>query len=67
MQQHKKPDALNICDAREPGWRETLPLSAMIIADVVTAQQIPTTCPVLTLRVIAESSFDELRQSFHRA
>ena len=61
------PDALNIRDAREPGWRETLPLSAMIIADVVTAQQIPTTCPVLTLRVIAESSFDELRQSFHRA
>jgi len=61
------PDALNIRDAREPGWRETLPLSAMIIADVVTAQQIPTTCPVLTLRVIAESSFDELRHSFHRA
>jgi len=61
------PDALNIRDAREPGWRETLPLSAMIIADVVTARQIPTTFPVLTLRVIAESSFDELRQSFRRA
>jgi len=60
------PDALNIRDAREPGWRATLALSAMIIADVVTARLIPSACPVLTLRVIAESTLDELRQSFHR-
>ena len=60
------PDALNIRDAREPGWRATLALSAMIIADVVTARLIHSACPVLTLRVIAESSLDELRQAFHR-
>jgi hypothetical protein len=60
-------DALNIRDAREPGWQQALPLSAMIITDVVTARQLPPNCPVRIFSVIADSSLDELRKSFDLA
>lgn len=55
------PVALDIRDAREPGWKRGLKLSAMIITDVVTARRLPAGLPVRVLRVIAESSIEELR------
>ena len=42
-------------------------LSAMIIADVVTARKLPPNCPVRIFSVIADSSLDELRKSFDLA
>jgi hypothetical protein len=62
-----EPDALNIRDAREPGWQQALPLSAMIITDVVTARKLPPNCAVRIFSVIADSSLDELRKSFDLA
>src|SRR5258706_2338354 len=56
------PVALDIRDAREPGWRRGLQLSAMVITDIVTARRLPPGLPVRVLRVIAESSLDELRR-----
>jgi hypothetical protein len=55
------PVALDIRDAREPGWKRGLTMSAMIITDIVTARRLPGGLPVRVLRVIAESSIEELR------
>lgn len=56
------PLALDIRDAREPGWKRGLKLSGMIITDIVTARRMPVGLPVRVLRVIAESSIEELRR-----
>jgi GntR family transcriptional regulator len=55
------PVALDIRDAREPGWKRGLKMSAMIITDIVTARRLPAGLPVRVFRVIAESSIQELR------
>lgn len=57
-------DAMNICDARETGWKRSLQPGTIVIADIVTARQIPDTCQLRLLQVIAESSIDELRYYF---
>jgi hypothetical protein len=56
------PLALDIRDAREPGWKRGLKMSAMVITDIVTARRLPPGLPVRVVRVIAESSIEELRR-----
>jgi GntR family transcriptional regulator len=56
------PLALDIRDAREPGWKRGLKMSAMVITDVVTARRLPPGLPVRVVRVIADSSLEELRR-----
>jgi DNA-binding transcriptional regulator YhcF (GntR family) len=56
------PGALDIRDAREPGWRQRLGASAMIITDIVTGRRLRGDPRVRTLRVVADSSLEELRR-----
>ena len=52
---------LSFRDAREKHWQKGL-RSCVVLTDVVTAAQLPAGCRPLILKVIAESSLQELRQ-----
>jgi GntR family transcriptional regulator len=52
---------LSFRDAREKHWQKGL-RSCIAVTDVVTAAQLPAGCRPLLLKVIAESSLQELRQ-----
>jgi DNA-binding transcriptional regulator YhcF (GntR family) len=52
---------LSFRDAREKHWQKGLQ-SCITVTDVVTAAQLPAGCRPLRLKVIAESSLQELRQ-----
>jgi DNA-binding transcriptional regulator YhcF (GntR family) len=55
-------DALDLRDARQPGWQKSLAASAMVIADALTAKQLPAGCRVRIFRIISDASLDELRR-----
>jgi len=55
------PDAMDLRDAREPGWQKGLASSALVITDALTAQQLPRGCRAHIFRIVADSSLDELR------
>lgn len=55
------PDALEIRDAREPGWREGLHLCTFVIADTITARRMPTKCTVRKFGVLSQQSIQDLR------
>ena len=52
---------LSFRDAREKHWRKGL-RSCVVVTDMVTVAQLPPGCRPLFLKVIAESSLQELRQ-----
>jgi GntR family transcriptional regulator len=52
---------LSFRDAREKHWQKGL-RSSVAVTDVVTAAQLPAGCRPLILRIIAESSLQDLRQ-----
>jgi len=54
-------NSLNFRDARVNDWHRGLGASHFVIADVLTAAQIPAGCAVRVFRVIADSSLAELR------
>jgi len=56
------PDAVCEIDAATDGWQSRIGSSAMVIADVVTAREIPSGCPVKEFRVIADSVVEQLKQ-----
>lgn len=56
------PDALCEIDPAEPGWLQRIVSNSIVVADVVTAKQLPPACPARVFRVIADASLDELRQ-----
>lgn len=58
-----EPDALDLRDAREPGWERGLRSSAHVITDALTARNLPRGLPARVYRVVADSSLAEL-QSF---
>ncbi|HEV2763143.1 MAG TPA: GntR family transcriptional regulator [Pyrinomonadaceae bacterium] len=60
------PSALDFRAARRPGWRRGLRASAFVIADALTAPQVPAGCDVRVFRVIADSSLAELRAFVQR-
>lgn len=53
--------ALVSCDAREPGWARSLGKGMIVIADSLIARSIPAGSRLYVFRLIADSSFAELR------
>ena len=56
------PAALNFRDAREADWQRGLTTSAFVIADALTARQLPPGCTPRVFHMIADPSLDELRR-----
>jgi DNA-binding transcriptional regulator YhcF (GntR family) len=56
-----EPDALDLRDARVEGWERGLRSSAHVIADALTARQLPPDLGARVYRVVADSSLEELR------
>ncbi|HEX8557206.1 MAG TPA: GntR family transcriptional regulator [Pyrinomonadaceae bacterium] len=61
-----EPDALDLRDAREPGWERGLRSSAHVITDALTARHLPEGVPARVYRVVADSSLEELRSFVER-
>src|SRR5918911_1754784 len=59
-------DALDLRDAREPGWERGLRSSAHVITDALTARQLPEGLRPRVYRVVADSSLEELRAFVER-
>ena len=60
-------DALDLRDAREPGWERGLHSSAYVITDALTARRLPEGLPAARVyRVVADSSLEELRSFVER-
>src|SRR5205085_9448113 len=53
--------SLDLRDARAPGWERGLRSSAYVIADALTARQLPPSVSARVYRVVADSSLEELR------
>jgi GntR family transcriptional regulator len=56
-----EPEALVLRDARRSRWREGLRQTTVVIADILTARQVPRGCRVIPFAVIADSSLEKLR------
>jgi hypothetical protein len=56
------PQCLHEVDAASAGWQDRLNLTALVITDVLAAQQLPAGCPARVFRVVADSSIAELQQ-----
>jgi hypothetical protein len=59
-------DALDLRDAREPGWERGLRSSAHVITDALTARRLPEGLRPRVYRVVADSSLEELRTFVER-
>ena len=57
-----QPDSLSEIDAASPGWQDRLGRGTVIVADMVTARELPAGCQARVFRVIADSSIAELKQ-----
>lgn len=55
-------EALELKDPSVPGWKRGLRSSALIIADTIAMREIPAGIEVKRLRVISESSLEEIRK-----
>ncbi len=55
-------DALELRDARKPRWTDGLREASVVIADVLTAQNVPRGCRTIAFPVIADASLAELRE-----
>lgn len=58
--------ALNLRLTNEAGWQRGLRESAFVIADMLTAKQLPPELDTRVFRLIADSSLDELRELMPR-
>ena len=56
-----EPAALSVRDARQRGWQRGLSTSAFVIADALTARQLPAGVPARIFPVVADDSLAELR------
>ena len=59
-------DALDLRDARAPGWERGLRSSAHVITDALTARTLPSDVRARVYRVVADSSLEELRSFVER-
>jgi GntR family transcriptional regulator len=55
-------DALELRDARRPRWHDGLREARAVIADVLTAQQVPHGCRVIEFGIVADASLEALRE-----
>ncbi len=58
--------ALNLRLTSEPGWQRSLRASAFVIADMLTAKQLPDNLDTRVFRLIADSSLAEVRELMPR-
>ena len=56
-----EPEQVSSHDARQKNWRKGLP-SGVAVTDAVTANQLPARCRPILLKVISQSSLQELEQ-----
>jgi DNA-binding transcriptional regulator YhcF (GntR family) len=56
------PDSLSEVDASSHGWQDRLSHQTLVVADIVTARELPEGCQARVFRVIADSSIAELKQ-----
>ena len=56
------PECLCEVDANIKGWQDRLALSTLVVADMVTARDLPKGCQARVFRVIADSSIEEIKQ-----
>lgn len=56
------PECLCEVDTTTAGWPERLAISALVVADVIAARNVPAGLQVKVFRVIADSSIAELKQ-----
>jgi GntR family transcriptional regulator len=56
------PDALSEVDASSHGWQDRLGHGTIVVADIVSARELPAGCQARVFRVIADSSIAELKQ-----
>ena len=56
------PEALCDIDAATRAWQDRIGRGAFVVADLVTARDMPSGCQAKVFRVIADSSIDELKQ-----
>ncbi len=56
------PDSLSEVDATLHGWQDRLGHGTLVVADIVTARELPAGCQTRVFRVIADSSIAELKQ-----
>ena len=56
------PDALSEIDAATDGWQNRLGHATLVVADIVTARELPAGLQARVFRVIADSSIAELKQ-----
>src|SRR5262249_44930485 len=55
------PEQVSSHDARQKNWQKSLP-SCVAVTDAVTATQLPARCRAILLKVITQSSLQELEQ-----
>jgi hypothetical protein len=56
------PAALEFRDVREDGWKNGLHLCQFVVTDMVAAPKIPAKCKTRVIRVLSDSSLDELQR-----
>ncbi len=56
------PEALEFRDVREKGWRNGLQLCQFVVTDIVTAPKIPAKCKKRVIRVLSDTSVEELQR-----
>jgi DNA-binding transcriptional regulator YhcF (GntR family) len=56
------PEALEFRDVREDGWSNGLQLCQFVVTDIVTAPKIPAKCKTRVIRVLSDSSVEELQR-----
>jgi DNA-binding transcriptional regulator YhcF (GntR family) len=56
------PDNLVLRDSRKPRWQRGLAQTAAVIADAVTATELPKACRVIAFPLLSESSIAELQR-----
>jgi len=56
------PAALEFRDVREDGWSNGLHLCQFVVTDIVTAPKIPAKCKTRVIRVLSDSSVEELQR-----
>jgi len=56
------PAALEFRDVREDGWSRGLHLCQFVVTDIVTAPKVPSNCKTRVIRVLSDSSVEELQR-----
>jgi GntR family transcriptional regulator len=56
------PDAMELRDAGRPRWHHGVARATVVIADVLTARDVPRGCRMVAFPIVSDASLDELRR-----